>query len=42
MKELRRADVIVVLDISDLGRLGMLGETVRARGRAGRPASTTT
>ena len=30
--ELRRADVIVVLDISDLGRLGMLGETVRTRG----------
>ena len=28
VEELRRADVIVVLDISDLGRLGMLGETV--------------
>jgi len=32
VKELRRADVIVVLDISDLGRLGMLGATVRDRG----------
>ncbi len=32
IKELRRADRIVVLDISDLGRLGMLSETVRARG----------
>ena len=32
IKELRRADLIVVLDISDLGRLGMLGETVRERG----------
>src|SRR5215210_3909634 len=32
VKELRRADLIVVLDISDLGRLGMLGETVRTRG----------
>jgi phosphoesterase RecJ-like protein len=32
VKELRRADVIVVLDISDLGRLGMLAETVRDRG----------
>ena len=32
VKELRRADLIVVLDISDLGRLGMLGETVRDRG----------
>lgn len=32
VKELRRADVIVVLDISDLGRLGMLGEAVRTRG----------
>ncbi|HEX3234262.1 MAG TPA: bifunctional oligoribonuclease/PAP phosphatase NrnA [Gemmatimonadales bacterium] len=30
VRELRRADAIVVLDISDLGRLGMLGETVRA------------
>src|SRR3954449_6147143 len=29
IRELRRADTIVVLDISDLGRLGMLGETVR-------------
>lgn len=32
IKELRRADLIVVLDISDLDRLGMLGETVRTRG----------
>jgi bifunctional oligoribonuclease and PAP phosphatase NrnA len=32
VRELRRADTIVVLDISDLGRLGMLGETVRTRG----------
>ena len=32
VKELRRADLIVVLDICDLGRLGMLGETVRDRG----------
>jgi phosphoesterase RecJ-like protein len=32
VRELRRADTIVVLDISDLGRLGMLGETVRSRG----------
>jgi phosphoesterase RecJ-like protein len=32
IRELRRADTIVVLDISDLGRLGMLGETVRDRG----------
>jgi len=32
VKELRRADVIVVLDISDLGRLGMLGDTVRDAG----------
>ncbi len=32
VKELRRADLIVVLDISDLSRLGMLIETVRARG----------
>ena len=31
VRELRRADAIVVLDISDLGRLGMLGETVRDR-----------
>lgn len=30
VKELRRADRIVVLDISDLGRLGMLAETVRS------------
>jgi bifunctional oligoribonuclease and PAP phosphatase NrnA len=32
VRELRRADRIIVLDISDLGRLGMLGETVRSRG----------
>jgi phosphoesterase RecJ-like protein len=32
IRELRRADVIIVLDISDLGRLGMLGDTVRDRG----------
>jgi phosphoesterase RecJ-like protein len=32
IRELRRADTIVVLDVSDLGRLGMLGETVRNRG----------
>jgi bifunctional oligoribonuclease and PAP phosphatase NrnA len=32
IKELRRSDLIIVLDISDLGRLGMLGETVRSRG----------
>jgi bifunctional oligoribonuclease and PAP phosphatase NrnA len=32
VKELRRADVILVLDISDLGRLGMLSTTVRDSG----------
>ncbi|MEA2723079.1 MAG: bifunctional oligoribonuclease and phosphatase NrnA [Gemmatimonadales bacterium] len=32
VKELRRADLIVVLDISDLTRLGMLIDTVRQRG----------
>jgi bifunctional oligoribonuclease and PAP phosphatase NrnA len=32
VKELRRADLIIVLDISDLNRLGMLIETVRDRG----------
>jgi bifunctional oligoribonuclease and PAP phosphatase NrnA len=32
IKELRRADHVVVLDIADLGRLGMLAETVRSRG----------
>jgi bifunctional oligoribonuclease and PAP phosphatase NrnA len=32
IKELRRADLITVLDISDLGRLGMLSDTVRDRG----------
>jgi phosphoesterase RecJ-like protein len=32
VRELRRADAIVVLDIADIGRLGMLGDTVRTRG----------
>jgi len=32
VKVLRRADAIVVLDIADLGRLGMLGDTVRDAG----------
>ncbi|MEP6574556.1 MAG: bifunctional oligoribonuclease/PAP phosphatase NrnA [Gemmatimonadota bacterium] len=32
VKELRRADLIVVLDISDVSRLGMLSATVRERG----------
>jgi bifunctional oligoribonuclease and PAP phosphatase NrnA len=32
IKELRRADLIVVLDISDLSRLGNLSETVKQRG----------
>jgi phosphoesterase RecJ-like protein len=32
VRELRRADRIIVLDISDLSRLGMLIETVRDRG----------
>ena len=32
VKELRRADAILVLDIADLGRLGMLAESVRERG----------
>jgi phosphoesterase RecJ-like protein len=32
VKELRRADAIVVLDIADLGRLGMLSDTVRDAG----------
>jgi phosphoesterase RecJ-like protein len=32
VKELRRSDLIIVLDISDLTRLGMLAETVRGRG----------
>jgi phosphoesterase RecJ-like protein len=32
VKELRRADLIIVLDISDLPRLGMLIEPVRDRG----------
>jgi phosphoesterase RecJ-like protein len=32
VKELRRADLILVLDISDVGRLGMLTQTVMERG----------
>ena len=32
IKEIRRADALMVLDISDLGRLGMLAEAVRERG----------
>jgi phosphoesterase RecJ-like protein len=32
VKELKRADVIVVLDISDIGRLGALGPVVQERG----------
>jgi phosphoesterase RecJ-like protein len=32
VKELRRADLILVLDISDVGRLGMLTQTVVERG----------
>jgi phosphoesterase RecJ-like protein len=32
VKELRKADLIIVLDISDLARLGMLIETVKSRG----------
>jgi bifunctional oligoribonuclease and PAP phosphatase NrnA len=32
VKEIRRSDVIVVLDISELSRLGMLAEAVRERG----------
>ena len=32
VKELRRADAIIVLDIADLSRLGILAETVRDRG----------
>ena len=32
VKELRRADVIMVVDIADLGRLGNLAQTVRERG----------
>ena len=32
VKELRRADQILVLDISDVGRLGMLSQTVLERG----------
>lgn len=32
VREIRRADLILVLDISDLGRLGMLADAVRERG----------
>lgn len=32
VKELRRSDLICVLDIADSGRLGMLGSTVQERG----------
>ena len=32
VKELRKADLILVLDISDVGRLGMLSQTVLERG----------
>src|SRR6478752_2751525 len=32
VKELRRAELIIVLDIADLGRLGMLADTVRQCG----------
>jgi phosphoesterase RecJ-like protein len=32
VKELRRADLIFVLDIADVGRLGMLSKTVEERG----------
>lgn len=32
VKEIRRADAIVVLDISDIGRLGALGQEVQKRG----------
>jgi phosphoesterase RecJ-like protein len=32
VKELRRADLILVLDIADVGRLGMLSQTVREAG----------
>jgi phosphoesterase RecJ-like protein len=32
VKEIRRADLLIVLDISDIGRLGMLAEAVRERG----------
>ncbi|HEY7681857.1 MAG TPA: bifunctional oligoribonuclease/PAP phosphatase NrnA [Gemmatimonadales bacterium] len=32
VKELRRADLILVLDISDVGRLGMLSQAVQERG----------
>ncbi|HEX5385807.1 MAG TPA: bifunctional oligoribonuclease/PAP phosphatase NrnA [Gemmatimonadales bacterium] len=32
VKEIRRADLVIVLDISDVGRLGMLSDAVRTRG----------
>jgi bifunctional oligoribonuclease and PAP phosphatase NrnA len=32
VKEIRRADLVIVLDIADLGRLGMLHDAVRDRG----------
>ena len=32
VRELRRADLIVVADIADLSRLGMLAESVKERG----------
>ena len=32
VKELRRADLILVLDIAEVGRLGMLSQTVQERG----------
>ena len=39
VKELRRADLIVVLDISDVSRLGMLAATVKERGDQGVPVA---
>lgn len=33
VKEIRRADALIVLDISDLSRLGMLADAVRERGQ---------
>src|SRR3989442_5290568 len=39
VKEIERADVIMVLDISDLGRLGDLAHAVRARGAGGVPVA---
>jgi len=40
-KEIERADAVVVLDISDLGRIGDLGSAVQA-GACPWPASITT